>query len=687
MTPNATLTGKPKEILRAYTDVSGGTRASASGDIRSSNPYVSYFAIRRADREGVIGREQVLELLRSREPLQRASAAAAAGRVFGPDVAAPLAPFLSDAHPGAAEAAFESITTAGLPSKAAAALLDAFPRLPAALRHRAMAFFGKTRHRAAVAKLEELFSRRDAVDAPAACRALAAIQGRGFTESLPEYLQPDNPLELHAAILECMADQPAPVFFSKSAQLLKSARNKAFSIEIIRRIALWSSQGRDFATALLGNSDPDIADAAQEGIVRQLGESGCLPPGFLQNLTKTSFDRESSYAAPARMYLPDHLESMDKALSVAFQSKPDSDFQQLFHMVLSAEKHFLKPKMVQLAEARWGLPLAKIVEAALSLAPPDASLLKMRLQSRAAKETEQQSRAVRLARMIECVGQSRLKATSKEIVRHLDTPSLPIQLAAVDALAAIGGQSDVPEIEKRLPGAHWMLRRRMAQALARISRDRPSAGLFRLCHDEEPLVRISAVRSLEWVRDEETYRILIASLGDADERVRSAACACLRIYPGRKEVLAGLAEKLEDTDARVRANTVESLEILMAQDPGGLRRLIEPRLRDPNARVVINAAKALFPIDPDLSMPILESYLRAPDSNLRAGALWALGQLKRPDAFLTLFVHALSEKDEYVRTFVDRGFKLMEDHPFYRDARFLLADPKLSENPSPGGHR
>lgn len=317
--------------------------------------------------------------------------------------------------------------------------------------------------------------------------------------------------------------------------------------------------------------------------------------------------------------------------------------------------------------------MSRSVEQALKLAKEEGSLLRSRLQNRWATHAEQQNAALRLARIIESVGEAGLESLVKETVRHLDTPNLTVQMAAVATLASIGGPAEAQEIDKRISGAHWMLKRKMAHALAKLVPEAPTAGFFKLCEDPEPLVRISSVRSLDGIRHEKAYNILLKALKDEDERVRSAACAALRIYPDRREVLTRLLEMLKDTDARVRANTVESLEVVLARDPSELRFRLKPLLSDPNARVVINAAKAIFANDPDMALPVLLTYLSAPDENLRAGALWALGQLRRPDAFLCIHFHAMKETSDYVRKFVERGTQLLEGHPFIQDAKYLLS--------------
>lgn len=670
---SAHLSGLAKEIMDAYAAIQDATPATVAGEIWNTNALVGYFAVRRAEREKIIGADQVRSLLKSSEPLLRAAAAAACNEVFEHKSTEMLKSLIRDTHPVVIEAALDAMANGVTRSETGKILLEALPKFSTPHRHKAMQILGKLKYRQAVGTLEEIFRKRDGIDSPAACRALTAIQGRSFMDGITEYLYPDNPIELHTAILECMAENPAPVYFAKATQLLKTLRNKQSIVEVVRRIALWSNQGVDLAITLLGSSDLNLADAATEGLIRHLRSIGTLPPGFLQKLSRTSFDVDASAQhSSSHISLSQHLETLESKLSEIFSSKPDPDFQQLFFMALTAEKHFLRPKLVQLAAGRWGEEASKQIEMALQLDREEAGLVRIRLQSRWAAQAEQQSLAMTVARMIESIGAAELKSPVKEIIRHLDTPHLPIQMAAVGSLALIGGSAEALEIEKRIPPAHWMLKRKMSWSLSRLSRDNPTAGLFKLCEDLEPLVRISAVRALEGIRHEKAYNVLLKSLEDPDERVRSAACAGLRGFPERKEVQSRLFQMLEDTDARVRANTIESLEHILAGDPKELRFRIKPFLSDPNARVVVNTAKALFPIEPDVSLPVIETYLRAPDPNLRAGALWALGTLGRPDTFLCLHFHSLREKDSYVWTFIDKGHSIMQDHLFYRDAKYLL---------------
>lgn len=662
-----------KEILDSYVMIQDSTASTVAGEIWSTNAMVSYFAIRRSDRDNLLGAEQVRSLIKSNEPLHRAAAALACPEVLGAKSTEFLTPLILDPHPVVIDAALDALSNVVTRTETGKILLDALPRLPPPQRHKAMRLLGKLKYRQAVPVLDEMFRRRDPIDAPVACAALASIQGRAFLDGITEYLFPDNPIELHHAILECMAETPAPVYFAKATQLLKTLRSKPAVIEVVRRLALWSNQGVDMAITLMGSSDLNIADAASEGLVRHLRATSTLPAGFLQRMAKTTFEMDgSAQAMTTSVYLPPHLESLESSLSDLFSSKPDLDFQQLFLMALASEKHFLKPKLVQLAAGKWGEAAAKRVEAVLQLSAEDASLIRMRLQSRWAAQTEMQSLAMTVARMIESVGAAELRSPVKEISRHLETPNLPIQMAVVAALASIGGPPEAQEIEKRIRSAHWMLKRKIAKTLAALTRDNPSAGLFKLCEDTEPLVRIAAVRALEGVHHEKAYNVLLQALRDPDERVRSAACASLRQYADRREVQQKLFEMLTDTDARVRANTIESLEVVLSKDPDELRFRLKPFLNDPNARVVINTAKAIFPIEPDISLPVLESYLRAPDPNLRAGALWALGSLRRPDSYLCLHFHSLREKDTYVKSFIDKGHSIMQDHLFYRDAKYLL---------------
>lgn len=676
---SAKLSGPARDILDGYQVIQESSLATVAGEIRSTNSLVSYFAIRRANRDNILGAEQVRSIMKSSEPLHRAAGAPACNQAFGPKATEYLMPLMRDSHPAVLDAVLDALGEIAARTETGKTLLEILPRLPASLKHKAMRLLGKLKYRPAVGLIEEIFQRRDSVDSPVACEVLVAIQGRAFLDGITEYLYPDNPIELHRTILECMAQTPSPVYYTKSAQLLKTLRNKQAVNDIVRRLALWSTPGVELAITLLGSSDQAVADAAQEGLVRHLRSTGILPPGFLHRLSKSGPEKGKGGASSpqgsdgaATASLPPHLEELDARLRDIFSIKPDADFQQLFFMSLTGEKHFLKPKLVHLAAARWGEDASKCIDAALRLGKDDVGLLRGRLQSRWVSHAEQHSQNQILARLIESVGAAGLKSPVREITKYLEGPNLPVQMAAAGTLAFIGEMREALEMEKHISSAHWMLKRKIAVSLSLLSRENPVAGLFKLCEDAEPLVRIAAVRSLEGVPHEKAYNVLLKSLHDPDERVRSSACVCLKGFAERKEVQAKLFEMLSDTDARVRANTVEALESVLSRDLNELKHRLKPFLTDPNARVVINAAKALFPAEPDLCLPVLETYLRAPDVNLRAGALWALGRLRRPDAFLCLYFHSIREKDSYVKTFVDKGMDLMKDHVFYRDVKYLL---------------
>ncbi len=659
-------------IVEAYTRIQSSTLATVSGEMHSASVFVSYFAVRRGQREKIIGPDGIRAVVKSAEPLLRAAGAAAIGQVLGPKSIEYVPTLLRDPNPVVVEATLDALSELPARAEIGKNILDALSRTAPTQRHKAIRMLGRLKYRPAVSVLEDLFHRRDGIEAPVACFALADIQGRSFLEGITEFLYPDNPIDLHTAILECMAENPAPVYFEKARQLLKSIRNKAAVLEIVRRMALWSADGVALSIKLLGNADLDIADAAQEGLLRHLRTASSLSTIIFQHLTKSVSERTPTENVVAAVPLPPNLENLDARLDKLFSARPDAEFQQLLFLSLTADKHFMKNKLIQLSAARWGKEASQTIEEALTLPQAEAGLIRLRLQTRWAAQAEEESFYMSLARLIDCIGASERPSIVKELVRHLDSAHLPVQMSVVAALAALGGSAEAAEIERRLPRAHWMLKRKMAAALARLTGDATSSKLFDLCEDPEPLVRISAVRSLDGIRHPKAFEALIKSLSDSDERVRSAACACLKTFPDKKEVYDRLTDMLKDTDARVRANTVESLEKILADRPEELSRRLRPLVTDPNARVVINAAKALFPIETALALPVLEAYLRAPDTNLRAGALWAFGQLKRPDAFLCLHFHSLQEKDPYVRTFINRGISLMKDHPFYQDARYLL---------------
>ncbi len=88
-----------------------------------------------------------------------------------------------------------------------------------------------------------------------------------------------------------------------------------------------------------------------------------------------------------------------------------------------------------------------------------------------------------------------------------------------------------------------------------------------------------------------------------------------------------LQEQLEDENPRVRANAVEALWEVRIE---GASELFLQAARDPNNRVVGNAAYGLYKLGSQRAIPILCSLLANPSKSFWKTGLWAITQLGDP---------------------------------------------------------
>jgi HEAT repeat protein len=147
------------------------------------------------------------------------------------------------------------------------------------------------------------------------------------------------------------------------------------------------------------------------------------------------------------------------------------------------------------------------------------------------------------------------------------------------------------------------------------------------------------------LKDPEVLTDLIKSLKSKDSLARSAAAENLgRLGPQAKFAIAGLAERLLDTDPKVRSKAALALgQIGSAAVP----ELIIA-LRNPDKYVRREAVWALAKIGPEAGSAVfaLAKVLRDTDAPVRKGAARALGQVGREaQAAIPLLIEALKNSD------------------------------------------
>jgi HEAT repeat protein len=134
---------------------------------------------------------------------------------------------------------------------------------------------------------------------------------------------------------------------------------------------------------------------------------------------------------------------------------------------------------------------------------------------------------------------------------------------------------------------------------------------------------------------------LVRLLCSPDSQVRSKAAA---IYGRTSKNPEWVRKKLAETDARVRANAVESL---WGADSEPARAVLKEASRDRNHRVAANALIGLHRSGADVTVS-LQQMASGADPLMRAASAYAMGQVLKSD-FKPLLEQMLRDSDPRVR--------------------------------------
>jgi len=135
---------------------------------------------------------------------------------------------------------------------------------------------------------------------------------------------------------------------------------------------------------------------------------------------------------------------------------------------------------------------------------------------------------------------------------------------------------------------------------------------------------------------------LRSALAHDEARVRSKAAVAV----GRCIADIPLLQRLlTDTDARVRANTLEALWHMRGVEIEGI---FIRALTDTHHRAVANAAYGLFLIDREKYFPKISALVEHPHAGYRAAGAWLLGKIGEPE-HLSMLRPLLTERNTDVR--------------------------------------
>jgi HEAT repeat protein len=135
---------------------------------------------------------------------------------------------------------------------------------------------------------------------------------------------------------------------------------------------------------------------------------------------------------------------------------------------------------------------------------------------------------------------------------------------------------------------------------------------------------------------------LVRLLRHSDERVRSKAV--LMIGRGKRSVQ-WVRERLDESDARIRANALEALWDVHTEEA---RQLLHRMLRDCNNRVVGNAVLGLYLLGDSSVIPEMPKLASHDSPLFRATAAWVMGETGDP-RFIEHLANMMKEPNAGVR--------------------------------------
>jgi HEAT repeat protein len=159
---------------------------------------------------------------------------------------------------------------------------------------------------------------------------------------------------------------------------------------------------------------------------------------------------------------------------------------------------------------------------------------------------------------------------------------------------------------------------------------------------EEPGQHLMRLEEISLDSDIQPISRIVPLFRTEDARVRSKLARLVGRYLGHKSFV---DKRLEDEDARVRANAVESL---LGLNPGLVRPLLHHASFDRNHRVRMNALLGLYMMgEPGVAQALIkQAASRSPV--VRAAAAWAMGQTRSAE-FQEMLTTLCSDEDFLVR--------------------------------------
>jgi hypothetical protein len=172
--------------------------------------------------------------------------------------------------------------------------------------------------------------------------------------------------------------------------------------------------------------------------------------------------------------------------------------------------------------------------------------------------------------------------------------------------------------------------------------------------------------------DSRITSILFQLLDHSDLKIRSKAT----LLTGRIKKNSKWVElRLSDSDARVRANAVESI---WGVDSPGVREVLQRAAQNPDNRVAGNALVGLYRLGVDSSRQMIIDLIAHADPKFRVTAVWVMGETG-DSRFVPVLARKISDADPLIRAGVFRSLARLRQAARNSPA----AEPAVSHSPVP----
>lgn len=216
------------------------------------------------------------------------------------------------------------------------------------------------------------------------------------------------------------------------------------------------------------------------------------------------------------------------------------------------------------------------------------------------------------AHLLQLLARFDTAASREGLVKGLGDPNKAVRQAALNGLAAQGGDENIGDICKLLSDGDLTVQSAAIETLCKIRSPHTIKHLITVLQDESEYVRRAAVEVLNEVGDQNAVKDLLNALRDVDWWVKVRAADALGAIGGPK-VFDAVIALIKDKDEFLRRTAVEILNT--SKDPRAVDRLIEA-LRDEDWWVRERAVDALAAIGDARAVPHLVAML---EENPEAG--------------------------------------------------------------------